>query len=128
MKTVIRNIGTLISGDIHRPLLEGDSIRIEDGRITAVGTGLDDGADTVIDAKGSTVMPGLIDSHCHPVFGDFTPRQRTLDFIDSGLNGGVTTMTSVMDFKTKAARDAALATGMTDGMEQSYQLLDAVLS
>jgi enamidase len=94
MKTVIRNIGTLISGDIHRPLLEGDSIRIEDGRITAVGTGLDDGADTVIDAKGSTVMPGLIDSHCHPVFGDFTPRQRTLDFIDSGLNGGVTTMIS----------------------------------
>ena len=37
-------------------------------------------------------------------------------------------MTSLMDFKTKAARDAAMSTGMTDGMEQSYQLLDEVLA
>jgi enamidase len=48
----------------------------------------------VVDARGSTVIPGLIDSHCHPVFGDFTPRQRTVDFIESGLNGGLTTMIS----------------------------------
>ena len=59
-----------------------------------MGRGLDDDADTVIDARGSTVVPGLIDSHCHPVFGDFTPRQRTIDFIESGLNGGITTMIS----------------------------------
>jgi enamidase len=48
----------------------------------------------VIDAHGTTAMPGLIDSHVHPVFGDFTPRQRTVDFLDSGLNGGVTTAIS----------------------------------
>jgi enamidase len=94
MRTLIRNIETLVSGDIRRPILDADSIRIENGRITAVGKGLEDEADTVIDAKGSTVIPGLIDSHCHPVFGDFTPRQRTVDFIDSGLNGGLTTMIS----------------------------------
>jgi uncharacterized protein YndB with AHSA1/START domain len=41
---------------------------------------------------------------------------------------GVTTLTSVMDFGSKAARDAAVATGMTDGMEQSYQLLDQMLA
>ena len=41
---------------------------------------------------------------------------------------GVTTMSSVMDYGTKAARDAALSTGMTDGMEQSYQRLDGVLA
>ena len=39
-------------------------------------------------------MPGLIDSHAHPVFGDYTPRQRTSDFIESSLHGGVTTMIS----------------------------------
>jgi enamidase len=97
MKTVIRGIGTIVSGDIARPLLDGDTIVIEDGRIAAVGPegALDTGdADTVVDARGTTVIPGLIDSHCHPVFGDFTPRQRTLDFIDSALNGGVTTMIS----------------------------------
>jgi enamidase len=94
MKTLIRNIGQIVSGDIRAPLLDGDSIAIEGGRIAAVGRGLDGDADSVIDAGGSTVIPGLIDSHCHPVFGDFTPRQRTMDFIDSGLNGGVTTAIS----------------------------------
>jgi enamidase len=94
MKTLIRSIGRIVSGDIERPLLEGDSIVIEDGTIAAVGSRLDADADTVIDAGGTTVIPGLIDSHCHPVFGDFTPRQRTVDFIDSGLNGGITTMIS----------------------------------
>jgi uncharacterized protein YndB with AHSA1/START domain len=37
---------------------------------------------------------------------------------------GITTLTSLMDFGSQAARDAALATGMTDGMEQSYRQLD----
>jgi len=93
-RTLIRNVGQIVSGDIARPLADGDSIAIENGRIAAVGRGLDADADTVIDAHGSTVIPGLIDSHCHPVFGDFTPRQRTVDFIESGLNGGVTTAIS----------------------------------
>ena len=42
--------------------------------------------------------------------------------------GGVTTLTSLIDFGSKESRDAAMATGMTDGMEQSYQLLDKVLT
>lgn len=94
MKTLIRNIGMLVSGDIQRPRLDGDSIVIRDGRIAAVGRGLDEDADVVVDARGTTVLPGLIDSHVHPVFGDFTPRQRALDFLDSALNGGVTTAIS----------------------------------
>jgi enamidase len=92
--TLVHNIGALLSGDLRQPVLDADSIVIRDGRIAAVGRGLDEDADTVIDARGTTVMPGLIDSHVHPVFGDFTPRQRTIDFIDSGMNGGVTTAIS----------------------------------
>jgi uncharacterized protein YndB with AHSA1/START domain len=42
-------------------------------------------------------------------------------------SGGITTVTTVIDFGSKEARDAAIATGMTDGMEQSYQKLDGVL-
>ena len=94
MKTLVHNIGQLVSGDIAAPLLDADTVVIRDGRIAAVGRGLDDDADTVIDARGTTVMPGLIDSHVHPVFGDFTPRQRTVDFIESALNGGVTSAIS----------------------------------
>jgi enamidase len=94
MKTLIRNIGQIVSGDLQHPLLDGDSLVLADGRIAGIGRGLDDDADTVVDARGSTIMPGLIDSHVHPVFGDFTPRQRTVDFIDSGMHGGVTTAIS----------------------------------
>ena len=61
MKTLVRNIGTLVSGDIGRPLLDADALVIRDGRIVAVGRGLDEDADTVIDARGTTVLPGLID-------------------------------------------------------------------
>jgi len=94
MRTLIKNIGQIVSGDIERPFLDENSVLIADGRFAALGRGLDADADTVIDAKGSTLIPGLIDSHCHPVFGDFTPRQRTMDFIESGLHGGLTTMIS----------------------------------
>jgi enamidase len=94
MKTLVRNIGTLVSGDIQRPLLDADSLVLRDGVIAAVGRGLDEDADAVVDVRGTTVMPGLIDSHVHPVFGDFTPRQRTVDFLDSALHGGVTTAIS----------------------------------
>lgn len=101
MRTLITGIGQLVSGDLAQPLLEADSIAIVDGRIEAVGRGLDtNGADTVIDAHGTTVVPGLIDSHAHPVFGDYTPRQRTFDFIESSLHGGVTTMISAGEVHT----------------------------
>jgi uncharacterized protein YndB with AHSA1/START domain len=43
-------------------------------------------------------------------------------------DAGVTTVTTTMDFGSKEARDGAVATGMTDGMEQSYQLLDALIT
>jgi uncharacterized protein YndB with AHSA1/START domain len=41
---------------------------------------------------------------------------------------GVTTVTTLMDFGSKELRDIVVATGMTDGMEQSYQLLERVLA
>jgi enamidase len=96
-KLVIRHIGLLLSGDIDRPILDADTIVCQDGRIVAVGKEKDcDIAepDTLIDARGTCVAPGLIDSHVHPVFGDWTPRQNQLGWIESTMNGGVTTMIS----------------------------------
>lgn len=40
---------------------------------------------------------------------------------------GVTRVTTLMDFGSKASRDAAVATGMTDGMEMTYAQLEALL-
>ena len=96
-KVVIRNIGLLLSGDIDRPVLDADTLVVHDGLITAVGREADcDTAEptTLIDARGTCVAPGLIDSHVHPVFGDWTPRQSQLGWIESTLHGGVTTMIS----------------------------------
>jgi len=96
-KLVIRNIGLMLSGDLDRPILDADAIVAANGRIEAIGKEKDldqSGAKLVIDAKGCTLAPGLIDSHVHPVFGDWTPRQSQLGWIESFLNGGVTTMVS----------------------------------
>ncbi|MDA8407716.1 MAG: amidohydrolase family protein [Deltaproteobacteria bacterium] len=95
-RTLIKNIGTLISGNIRDPKIDADSILIADGKIGAIGSvsELADGFDSVIDANGTTVAPGLIDSHCHVVFGDYTPRQKQMDFIESETHGGVTTIIS----------------------------------
>ena len=41
---------------------------------------------------------------------------------------GVTTHTMTIHYESKAVRDAALKTGMTDGMEMSFQKLDEVLA
>lgn len=96
-KVVVKNIGLLLSGDIDRPILDADTIVVVDGLIAAVGKFKDcntEGAKTTIDARGTCVAPGLIDSHVHPVAGDWTPRQSQLNWIESSLNGGVTTMIS----------------------------------
>ncbi len=54
----------------------------------------------LIDAKGTTLAPGLIDSHVHPVAGDWTPRQNQIGWIDSYLHGGVTSMISAGEVHT----------------------------
>lgn len=41
---------------------------------------------------------------------------------------GMTHVTTLIAFASKADRDAAMSTGMTDGMELSYQALDGVLA
>jgi enamidase len=96
-KLVITNLGLVLSGDLAKPLLDADTIIAVNGRITAIGKAKDldlSNAALTIDAKGSPVSPGLIDSHCHPVFGDWTPRQNQLGWIEMGVNGGVTMLVS----------------------------------
>jgi len=96
-RLVVRNVGIMLSGALEAPLLDADCLVAEAGRIVAVGRARDldaEGARVVIDAHGCALVPGLIDSHVHPVFGDWTPRQNQLGWIESFLHGGVTTMVS----------------------------------
>ena len=91
------NIGALATGDLARPRQDVESILVEQGRIAALGAGGATAAaraDVVVDCRGTTVIPGLIDSHCHVVLGDYTPRQKTVDFLDSYVHGGITSVVS----------------------------------
>jgi enamidase len=96
-KVVIRNIGLLLSGDIDNPILDADTVVVDQGIIKQVGRLVDcdtEGAVQTIDCHGSALAPGLIDSHVHPVAGDWTPRQQQMNWIESSMHGGVTTMIS----------------------------------
>jgi len=87
----------MLSGDIDHPRLDADTVVVNDGLIVAIGLEKDcdtSHAQRVIDAKRTTLAPGLIDSHCHPVFGDWTPRQSQLVGSTRVFTGGVTTMIS----------------------------------
>src|ERR1700738_5701649 len=91
-KLVIRNIGLLLSGALEKPILDADTIVAENGKISAIGRFKDvntEEATTAVNANGTTVAPGLIDSHVHPVAGAWTPRQNQIGWVDSSLLGGV---------------------------------------
>jgi enamidase len=96
-KVVIRNIGLMLTGDIESPILSANTIVVQNGMITAIGLEKDCDlahSNQVIDAQQCAIAPGLIDSHTHPVFGDWTPRQSQLGWIESSMHGGVTSMIS----------------------------------
>jgi enamidase len=100
MKIAIVNLGEIVSGDWRAPIASGDTIISDDGKLVSVGsasTAAVADADVVIDAGGMTAVPGLIDSHVHVTFGDYTPRQRVVGYLESYLHGGVTTSISASE-------------------------------
>ncbi len=100
MRTAIVNLATIVTGDWRDPYARGDSLLMEDGRIEVVGTLSAEqtrSCDVVIDADGATAIPGLIDSQVHNTFGDYTPRQKTVGFLESYVHGGTTTSISASE-------------------------------
>jgi enamidase len=100
MRVAITNIGTIVSGDWRQPFVRGDTVIADEGEFVSVGTASAaelDCCDVVIDADRTTAIPGLIDSHVHITFGDYTPRQRTVGFLESYLHGGTTTAISASE-------------------------------
>ena len=99
-RTLIRNIGEIFTGDLMIPMLNASALLIEDGRIAKFDPPTDLESDLEIDARGAAVLPGLIDGHVHPVFGEWTPTQDTLGWIGNYLHGGTTTMVSAGELHT----------------------------
>lgn len=96
-RTLIENCGAIVTGDAARPLARGDAILIADGLIEAIGdrSTLDPQPGTRrVDAQGQIAIPGLIDSHIHPVIGDWTPRMGVIGWLGQYAQAGVTTALS----------------------------------
>ena len=91
---LVKNIGTFVTGKLESPLRQADEIFIRDGIVQAIGKGLSQAADHVIDANGITAIPGLVDSHSHPSIGEYTPAQNSLSWITNYMHGGVTALIS----------------------------------
>jgi enamidase len=86
----IINLGGICTGDIGSPWIDASQILVRDGRVSAVGGTVETDGASVLDAQQNVLAPGLIDSHVHTVFGDWTPRQNTLGFLESYVHGGIT--------------------------------------
>lgn len=91
---LITNIGELFTGVLSEPLNTAKSLLIADGRFAAFDPPSDTKADRILDAQGAAAMPGLVDGHVHPTFGEWTPAQDTIGWIGNYLHGGTTTMIS----------------------------------
>jgi len=120
------NIAAIATGILGAPRLEAEAILVENGRVTAIGAASRTGAaraDVVVDCVGTTVIPGLIDSHCHVVLGDYTPRQKTVDFLDSYVHGGITSVVSAGEGVHAAGRphDAAAAKALAIAAAKCFE-------
>lgn len=100
MRSAIVNLGCIVSGEWRDPFVSGDALLMDGGKFLRAGK-VSDGelaaCDLVIDAAGATAIPGLIDSQVHNTFGDYTPRQKTVGFLESYVHGGVTTAISASE-------------------------------
>ena len=100
MRTALVHLGGVVSGRLDETLAPAAAIVIAAGLIESGGPASADAldaCDVVIDAAGTIAIPGLIDSHVHVTFGDYTPRQKTVGFLESYVHGGVTTAISASE-------------------------------
>jgi enamidase len=123
MKLAIFNIGKILSGDLAAPVATGDTIVVDDGKIVAVDSGSNvSDCDVEIDAGGMMAMPGLIDSHVHITFGDYTPRQKTVGFLESYIHGGVTSCISASEVHVPGRpRDPAGVKALAIAAKKSFE-------
>lgn len=108
MITLVRNIGELITNEGSGPYRKsGFAFTFSDGLINWVGPEIDapDHCDHVIDAGGSAVLPGFVDSHSHLIFAgnrsaEFAARMNGEPYAAGGIRSTVAA--------TRAATDTEL--------------------
>ena len=118
--------GAIFDGESDE-LREG-TVYVVDGRIAAVGPDAPIDGDAVLDARGMTVLPGLIDAHFHAYaieMDNLANESRPLSYIalaaarrlDRALRRGFTTV------RDPAGGDAGLARAIVEGLVVSPRYL-----
>lgn len=94
---ILKNIDKIVSGDINKGILPGDTIVVRDGLIAEIGFEKDlnlDGIETVVDVDGQIVCPGFIDCHIHNTLDDYAPQRGAVGCYSDALYYGTTSMVS----------------------------------
>lgn len=90
---LVEDVGLLVSGDPAVAPVRNTTVLIDGGVIAGIGVDHPN-PDRVLSAGGLTVIPGLVDGHVHPTFGEWTPAQDAIGWIGNYLHGGTTSMVS----------------------------------
>jgi alpha-D-ribose 1-methylphosphonate 5-triphosphate diphosphatase len=109
------------------------SVAVEDGVVSAVGPDVDGSAETLIDADGKYVLPGLIDLHGDDIEGHLFPRSNSRMTIPMALASadranvaaGVTTKFHAISFKDAPDEDRSpeLAVELVEGIDAAESTL-----
>jgi enamidase len=119
------DIGSSHCGDLAGSGLDGDAVVCADGAIAWVGDSAEVAVadhEQVLSAGGAGLVPGLIDSHVHITFGDYTPRQQTVGYLESYLHGGVTSSISASEVHVPGRpRDPAGVKALAIAAQRCFQ-------
>ena len=116
-KTLIHNIGTILSGAFKNPILAGDTVCTDGDKIVFIGNRADAPAldyTLDIDANGLTLCPGIIDAHAHPPLANYLEAYKAYDWVDNYAGAGITSLVSLggHNFARAAGEEAALLVAM----------------
>ncbi|MDI3487077.1 MAG: 5-methylthioadenosine/S-adenosylhomocysteine deaminase [Methanolobus sp.] len=84
---IIKN-AYILSMDPEAGDIENGIVVVEDGKIKEVGTSTECTAEKVIDAKGSVLMPGLVNTHCHAgmtIFRGYADDMQLQDWLENHI-------------------------------------------
>ncbi|HYE10890.1 MAG TPA: amidohydrolase family protein, partial [Patescibacteria group bacterium] len=89
MKILVKNACIIDAVDSYP---QGSDILIVDGIIEQIGVGVEAEADQIIDGTDLTVLPGLVDMHCHLREPGFEYKETVASGTHAAARGGYTTI------------------------------------